>query len=182
MVHARPSFDGEARRCNHKGNIIFVGSTWSLDLKRAVDLSSTFSQRKPGMFNRFPSLVVGVGLFVALSASGCEQKGGPVNVDRIEPGTGSTMGGDLITIVGSGFEPGKTQADVLFGRRKAENIIIASSSTINVVTPAGDRGPIDVSVMFHDGKAFKIANGFKYIPPTEPSSARQAWEKQGSAK
>jgi IPT/TIG domain len=134
------------------------------------------------MFKRFPSLAVGAGLFLVLAAGACEQKGGPVNVDRVEPGTGTTMGGDLITIVGSGFEPGKTQADVLFGRRKAENIIIASSTTINVVTPAGERGPIDVSVMFHDGKAFKIANGFKYIPPADQSAAREAWEKQGAKK
>ena len=90
--------------------------------------------------------------------------------------------GDQVTIVGSGFQPGKTQAEVRFGRRKADNVIIASATEITVVTPPGDRGPIDVSVMFEDGKAFKIPDGFRFVAPGDPTAVRKAWEKQNEEK
>ena len=83
--------------------------------------------------------------------SACTQKGGPLKVDSVEPPQGTTAGGDEISIVGGGFQPGKTQAEVKFGRRKAESVTIASASKIRVVTPPNDKGPVDVQVMFDDG-------------------------------
>ena len=83
-----------------------------------------------------------------------------------EPGhRGTTAGGEEITINGGGFQPGKTQAEVRFGRKKVESVIIASTNKIRVVTPANEKGPVDVEVMFDDGAAFKIPNAFHYIEP-----------------
>jgi len=129
------------------------------------------------MRRQFPIVALGAALFTALVASACEKKGGPIEVSHVEPNAGATGGGDVVTIEGSGFVPGKTQVDVYFGRRKAQNVINGSSATINVVTANGDRGPVDVNVTFHDGKAFKIPNGFKFVPPADPSAVRSAWEK-----
>ena len=107
--------------------------------------------------------------------AGCTQKGGPVKVDSVEPPQGTTAGGDEISIVGGGFQPGKTQAEVKFGRRKAESVTISSGSKIRVVTPPNDKGPVDVQVMFDDGATFKIANGFRYVEPAANESARRAF-------
>src|SRR5688572_25232503 len=47
---------------------------------------------------------------------GCQCKGGPLKVDRVEPEQGINAGGDTVTIRGSGFVPGKTQVEIRFGR------------------------------------------------------------------
>jgi hypothetical protein len=106
--------------------------------------------------------------------AGCTQSG-PLKVESVEPPQGITAGGDEITIVGSGFQPGKTQAEVKFGRRKAENVIIASAGKIKVVTPPNEKGPVSVNVMFDNGESFNIPNGFRYVEPAENQNARRAF-------
>src|SRR5450432_3699773 len=98
------------------------------------------------------ALAVSFGLCAVLSA--CTQSGGPLKVDSVEPPQGTTAGGEEITIVGGGFQPGKTQAEVRFGRKKVETVIIAASDKIRVVTPANEKGPVDVYVTFDDGTPF----------------------------
>jgi len=105
----------------------------------------------------------------------CPRSGGELKVEKLEPPQGTVAGGEEITIKGDGFEPGKTQAEVRFGRKKAENVIIASTGKIKVVTPAGSKGPVDVTVAFDDGRQFKIQDGFRYVEPTANDSARKAF-------
>ena len=107
--------------------------------------------------------------------AGCTQKGGPLKVESVEPPQGTTAGGEEISIVGGGFQPGKTQAEVKFGKRRAEMVTIASPTKIRVVTPAHDKGPVDISVMFDTGDAFKIPNGFRYVEPADGEAARRAF-------
>jgi hypothetical protein len=118
-------------------------------------------------------LAVSVGLCAVFSA--CQQSGGPLKVDNVEPPQGTTAGGEEITINGGGFQPGKTQAEVKFGRKKAESVIIASATKIRVVTPSNEKGPVDVQVMFDDGAAFKIPNAFHYVEPAANDNARRAF-------
>jgi IPT/TIG domain len=122
---------------------------------------------------RVLGLAVSVGLFALLSA--CQQSGGPLKVDSVEPPQGTTAGGEEITIVGGGFQPGKTQAEVRFGRKKVETVIISSADKIKVVTPANEKGPVDVYVTFDDGTPFKIPNAFRYVEPAEGDNARRAF-------
>ncbi len=131
--------------------------------------------------------VLGIAITIAGFAliAACTMKGGPVKVESVEPSQGTTAGGDEISIVGGGFQPGKTQAEVKFGRRKADSVTIASTTKIRVVTPPNDKGPVDVQVMFDDGATFKIANGFRYVEPSAGESARRAFfggQQQGGAK
>jgi hypothetical protein len=118
-------------------------------------------------------LAVSFGLCAVFSA--CQQSGGPLKVDTVEPPQGTTAGGEEITINGGGFQPGKTQAEVKFGRKRAESVIIASATKIRVVTPSNEKGPVDVQVMFDDGAAFKIPNAFHYLEPAEGANARRAF-------
>ncbi|HEY8925663.1 MAG TPA: IPT/TIG domain-containing protein [Polyangia bacterium] len=113
------------------------------------------------------------GLFVLNTA--CPQSGGAMKVDKIEPPQGTTAGGEEITITGDGFLPGKTQAEVRFGHKKSEVVTIASTTKIKAVTPSSEKGPVNVTVSFDDGKAFMIANGFRYVEPTENGNARNAF-------
>ena len=107
----------------------------------------------------------------------CTQSGGPLKVESVEPPQGTTAGGEEISINGGGFQPGKTQAEVKFGHKKSETVTIASTNKIRVVTPANEKGPVDVTVMFDDGSTFKIPNAFRYVEPApattpaRPSSA-----------
>ena len=117
---------------------------------------------------------------LTLAMAACTQSGGPLKVDTVEPPQGTTAGGEEITILGGGFQPGKTQAEVKFGRKKAEVVTIASNSKIKVVTPSSEKGPVDVSVMFDDGNSFKIANGFRYVEPTQGDNARRAFFSGGA--
>jgi hypothetical protein len=122
---------------------------------------------------RVLGLAVSIGLMVLVSA--CKQSGGPLKVEGVEPAQGTTAGGEEISITGGGFEPGKTQAEVKFGRKKVENVTIASGDKIRVVTPANEKGPVDVQVIFDDGTAFKIPNAFRYVEPAEGDNARRAF-------
>jgi IPT/TIG domain-containing protein len=120
--------------------------------------------------------VLGLALSLATFVSvACTQSGGPLKVESLDPPQGTTAGGEEISIVGSGFQPGKTQAEVRFGHRKSEMVTIASSSRIRVVTPANDKGPVDVMVMFDDGTTFKIPNAFRYVEPSNGDNTRQAF-------
>ena len=118
-------------------------------------------------------LVISAGLVVAMAA--CQQSGGPAKIDKIEPPQGTTAGGEEVTIIGDGFQPGKTQAEVRFGRKRSEVVTIASTGKIKVVTPVGDKGPVDVTIAFDDGRAFKLPNGFRYVEPAENQNARNAF-------
>ena len=127
--------------------------------------------------NRFVQLTAAV-LYLGFMGA-CDQKG-PLRVDRVEPPEGISGGGDQVTIVGSGFQPGKTQVEVRFGRRKSESVVIASTSKINVVTPGGDKGPVDVVLSFDDGSQFKISSGFKYVTPSNTDDVRKAFLSKGT--
>jgi IPT/TIG domain len=110
-----------------------------------------------------------------LGVASCTQSGGPLKVESVEPPQGTTGGGEEITIIGGGFQPGKTQAEVRFGRKKAETVTIASTTKIKVVTPSSEKGPVDVRVSFDDGGEFKIQNGFRYVEPAQGDNARRAF-------
>jgi hypothetical protein len=98
-----------------------------------------------------------------------------LRIDRVEPAEGITAGGDHINIVGAGLHPGKTQVRVSFGGHVAEQVVISSKEKINVVTPSGDKGPVDVILDFDDGQRFKIPGGFRYVEPKQNEDLRKAF-------
>ncbi len=122
--------------------------------------------------SRVLSLTSAILFSVALGA--CEQ-GAKLRVDKVEPAQGILGGGEQVTIRGAGFEPGKTQVEVRFGRRKADHVTISSATQITVVTPAGERGPVDVTLMFDNGAKFKVAEGFRYVSPQQGTDVRKAF-------
>jgi len=102
----------------------------------------------------------------------CEET--KLRIDRVEPAEG-TAGGDHVNIIGVGLQPGKTQVRVAFGSHVAEQVVIGSKDKINVVTPNGDKGPVDVTLDFDDGQRFKIPGGFRYVEPKQNDDLRKAF-------
>ena len=108
--------------------------------------------------------------------AGCQQGGGPLRVEAVEPTQGTTGGGDEVIISGGGFQPGKTQAEVKFGRRKAESVVIVSNNKIKVIAPSNEKGPVDITLTFDDSPSmFKIPNAYRYVEPAEGASVRRAF-------
>jgi hypothetical protein len=71
----------------------------------------------------------------------------PPVITSVSPSTGPTIGGNTVTISGSGFQSGAT---VLFGSTTAA-VTFINSSTLSVVAPAGT-GTINISIDNPDGQ------------------------------
>lgn len=76
------------------------------------------------------------------------------------PDTGSTNGGDRITIAGDGFFPGVT---VTVGGNACTDVVVVSPTELNCLTPAGSTpGATDVVVTTTEGTD-TLADGFTYL-------------------
>ncbi|HEX7598984.1 MAG TPA: IPT/TIG domain-containing protein [Polyangia bacterium] len=119
--------------------------------------------------------VLGLSLtaLVLVFLAACEET--TLRIDRVEPAEGITAGGDHVNIVGAGLQPGKTQVRVSFGSHIAEQVVISSRDKINVVTPNGDKGPVDVTLDFDNGQRFKIPGGFRFVEPKQNDDMRKAF-------
>lgn len=87
-------------------------------------------------------------------------------IDGIAPDSGSTAGGDPVTITGTCFT-GATQ--VLFGDQPGTDLTVVSDTEIRVLAPAGAVGPVDVTVVnpTECGDATQ-EDAFTYVEPDAP--------------
>ena len=87
----------------------------------------------------------------------------PLRLERVEPPTGSSLGGQLVTLVGAGFE--RRDTVVTFAGARAE-VVRASSdgAELDVRTPAGTPGPVAVAVEATNGAAL-LSRGYTYLEP-----------------
>ncbi len=90
------------------------------------------------------------------------------SVTSITPNTGSTAGGTVVNINGTGFQSGAT---VTIGGLPATDINVVSSTTITARTPMGPASeeaglPRDVVVRNPDGTTATLTRGFTYFIPT----------------
>ena len=100
---------------------------------------------------------------VLLGLAGCSNE---LKVSGVEPPQGTYAGGEEVVIKGNGFQPGRGGVTVKFGKHDATAVVVASSEKISVTTPGGDANTtVDITVIFDDGKAFKVGNGFHYMAP-----------------
>ncbi|MDQ6802633.1 MAG: IPT/TIG domain-containing protein [Acidobacteriota bacterium] len=90
------------------------------------------------------------------------------SVTSISPNTGSTAGGTVVNINGTGFQTGAT---VTIGGIAATDVSVVSSTTITAKTPIGPATqqagqPRDVVVTNPDGTTATLTRGFTYFVPT----------------
>jgi len=68
-------------------------------------------------------------------------------VISVTPNTGSTAGGTIVTVTGTGFALGETETQVIFGRTPATSVNCSSSTTCTAVTPEHKVGNVFVAVL-----------------------------------
>ncbi len=66
-------------------------------------------------------------------------------VSGLSPSSGGMAGGNVVTVTGSGFDPGALGASFLFGKTAGSDVDCSSSSTCTVAVPAATKaGTVDV--------------------------------------
>ncbi|MCA9514135.1 MAG: IPT/TIG domain-containing protein [Myxococcales bacterium] len=82
----------------------------------------------------------------------------------VEPNSGPTAGGTLITLRGQNFQQG---AEVRLGTKLCTETVVQDATTVKCKTPAGSAGPIDVILTNADTGGFSLAQGFTYVAPPQ---------------
>jgi len=83
----------------------------------------------------------------------------------LTPATGLTAGGQSVTVKGRYFVNGCT---VRLNGNPASSVTFVSSDTINIITPAGSEGFVDVAVTNPDTQTGTLNNGFRYFASAAP--------------
>ena len=86
-------------------------------------------------------------------------------VAGVDPASGPTDGGTLITVTGSGFYA-NTSATV--GGQPCTSLTVASASSLTCATPAGAAGPVPVAVRNADDRSGVKDAAFTYLAPNPP--------------
>jgi len=116
------------------------------------------------------------------SACGNDEELGALGLTLTElrPQAGSARGGDELTLLGSGFQPGAT---VTVGGEQASSVEVLSPERALVVTPPLVAGLLDVGLENPDGTGVLLAGGFEALaldlrfveaPPIELELAEEA--------
>ncbi|MBL9006630.1 MAG: VCBS repeat-containing protein [Myxococcales bacterium] len=162
-----------------------------LKLSSPAAPTSTFLLRLPGGFSG--DINISVGAFVGDNASGCLVATGnasqPMFVGRdetlrvpldpfmdmacsgkkpmltaVNPGLGSTAGGEKVVLSGWGFKPG---ASVTMGSKPATNVTFKSSSLLEVTTPSkAGFGLTNINVVNPDMRADSRKDLFRFFTPS----------------
>ena len=82
----------------------------------------------------------------------------PPTITSMTPTSGTTSGGTLLTIYGTGFEQG---AYVAIGGVLSPTVTVLNASAITAVIPAGTAGAAQVVVVNPDGQSV-FGSGFSY--------------------
>ncbi len=111
----------------------------------------------------FSAPLIVLGLALSLGAAACEESK-TLTVTGVEPKNGKYIGGDRVFVEGTGFS---TQGfTVYFGKKKASNCSVESSTRLMCDSPAGTKDDqVDVQVVFDDSREATLKKAFKYIDP-----------------
>ncbi len=85
------------------------------------------------------------------------------SIAGLTPNAGTSAGGSVVTVTGSGFSGGTT---VAFGSGIATGVAVVSSTLLTATTPAGAMGPATVTVTTADGQSASLAGGYTYLGPS----------------
>lgn len=85
--------------------------------------------------------------------------GNPPSISVLSPDNGDTVGGETVTVFGADFVSGAT---VTFDGNPATNVVFLSSNALEVTTPPGMGGPVDVEVCNPDLQCDTLVGGFTY--------------------
>ena len=89
----------------------------------------------------------------------------PIQLLRLDPPTGDTMGNDWVLLRGTGFDPG---ARANFGSGEATTTIYINSNKILAQPAAHTPGTVTVTVTNPDDTADNIPGGYRFLDNTPP--------------
>jgi hypothetical protein len=122
------------------------------------------------------ALAIAAGILAALVSTGCGDSSptsptppptnGPV-IQSVTPVTGTTFGGTVVTIQGTGFVAGAT---VAFGGTAATAVTVESAQKITATTPAHTSGAASVVVSGSTGSG-TLASAFTFATPGVTNAA-----------
>ena len=78
----------------------------------------------------------------------------------VVPPRGSTSGGEAVIIRGQGFVDG---TKVAFGGRAAPSVQVLNETTLRVITPVGERGPVTVNIDLPGQDTYAAEEAFTYV-------------------
>lgn len=98
-----------------------------------------------------------------------------IAVDLVSPSSGSTLGGDAVTIYGGPF----TESAVVTFDGAQASVTSWTATTLAVVTPAGDSGPADIAVRTDEGEGTGTG-AYTYEEPCDGVAASPSYVHTGN--
>lgn len=108
----------------------------------------------------------GTGQYVLSISKDCTIGGGigAPSLGSVTPATGTVSGGTTVTLTGSNFA---ALAVVTIGGAAA-TVVNRTTTSLEVLTPAGSEGAVDVVVTNPGGQTSTLTGGFLYVAPIAP--------------
>lgn len=134
---------------------VLIGGKPAIDVKVVAD-DEVLAVTPPGVFGPAHVHVVnerGTGLLKKAFFYNA-----PPTVTALQPGAGPTMGGNVVTLTGSGLTK---EAEITIGGAKAAVLEAISTTTVKIAVPPGQAGKADVAVKTKYGIA-TLAGGYVY--------------------
>lgn len=78
---------------------------------------------------------------------------------------GSTAGGEVVKIEGTGFLEGEGGAVVIFGGVRSPKVSHVGTTIIMATVPAHAAGLVDLVVTNPDGQAARLADAYTFVSP-----------------
>lgn len=88
---------------------------------------------------------------------------GPLALAVVDPASGARAGGTRVFVRGTGF---RGEMKVYFGPNEAESVVVLDPYTLEVLTPRGNTGLVDLRVEREDGAVAELEGAFNYFNPS----------------
>ena len=83
-------------------------------------------------------------------------------VDSVDPISGPTAGGSVVTVTGSNFPSSVT---ITLGGTEATDVVITNSASASFTTPVHSEGTVDVTMTTPDGQSGTVFKAFTFVAP-----------------
>jgi hypothetical protein len=105
----------------------------------------------------------GVIIGAVLLLVGCDESGGEMTFQHLDPDFGGLQGGKTVRIIGTNLRLDIGYA-VYFGQQRSSQVSIQNQKALLAVTPRRfEPGSVDVTIRADNGSVFIVKDGFEYI-------------------
>src|SRR5690606_60207 len=94
-----------------------------------------------------------------------------------EPATGARAGGTRVIVRGAGF---RDEMRVYFGENEADGVQILDPFTLEILSPRGSVGLVDLRIVRADGESATLDGGYYYYNPSSISGGASGGPLRGT--